>query len=91
MFDTAVNFGLKGANQFLQEALGFSPDDQDGKVGPITRARLAASKPDEVANEIVKARINYRHQRVAEDPTQDAFLVGWLNRDNALAKKIHMC
>ena len=89
MFDTAVNFGLRGSREFLQEALGFTGDAVDGRVGPITLGKLDATKDhDELAREIVKGRIAYRHLRVAQNKTQSVFLKGWLRRDNALLHKV---
>lgn len=38
--------------------------------------------PKEGASEVMQRRIKYRHQRVAEKPSQQKFLQGWLNRDN---------
>jgi lysozyme family protein len=88
MFDTAANFGLQGSREFLQEALGFKGEDVDGKVGPVTLGRLKIADHDEVARHIVEARLKYRHQRVASDPSQKGFLDGWLNRDMALQKMV---
>lgn len=70
-FDTAVNFGVGGMNEFLQE-LTVQPH-QD---------------PKEAAIALANARIAYRHQRVAEEPSQQDFLQGWLNRDNDLKRLI---
>lgn len=40
------------------------------------------SDPKAAAIELMNRRIAYRHQRVAEMPSQGVFLQGWLNRDN---------
>jgi lysozyme family protein len=82
-FDTAVNFGVGGAIEFLQEALGIAPD---GIFGPGTQATLAANNNAQTADRIVQGRIAYRNQRVASNPSQDVFLQGWLNRDNDLGR-----
>lgn len=81
IFDTAVNFGVSGAIMFIQEALGV---EADGGFGPITSSALSKADPFQIAIKIVNGRIAYRHQRVAEVPSQDTFLLGWLNRDNDL-------
>lgn len=80
-FDTAVNFGVGGAVEFLQEALGISAD---GIFGPGTQKALLANNNAQTAQKIVRGRINYRNQRVDSNPSQEVFLVGWLNRDNDL-------
>lgn len=80
-FDTAVNFGVGGAIEFLQEALEISAD---GIFGPGTQAALLANNNAHTAQKIVRGRIHYRKQRVNSNPTQEVFLTGWLNRDNDL-------
>jgi lysozyme family protein len=80
-FDTAVNFGVAGAIMFLQEALGVAAD---GIFGPRTMALFQTNNNIATANKIITGRIAYRHQRVAETPSQEIFLNGWLNRDNNL-------
>ncbi|MBC7823059.1 MAG: peptidoglycan-binding protein [Candidatus Parcubacteria bacterium] len=80
-FDTAVNFGVGGAIEFLQEALEISAD---GIFGPGTQAALLANNNAQTAQKIVRGRIYYRNQRVNSNPTQEVFLTGWLNRDNDL-------
>jgi Glycosyl hydrolase 108/Peptidase_C39 like family/Predicted Peptidoglycan domain len=82
MFDTAVNFGVGGAVLFLQEALGLS--HPDGVFGPKTQAAVKANNAVETALKICQGRIAYRHQRVTENPSQQIFLQGWLNRDQSL-------
>lgn len=80
-FDTAVNFGVGGAVQFLQEALGLPAD---GSFGPQTLAAFQASNSKALALKIVAGRMAYRQLRVVQAPSQRVFLQGWLNRDNAL-------
>ena len=80
-FDTAVNFGVGGAIEFLQEALDISAD---GIFGPGTQKALLANNNAQTAQKIVRGRVNYRNQRVDSNPSQEVFLVGWLNRDNDL-------
>lgn len=84
-FDTAVNFGVGGAVQFLQEALGLAAD---GAFGPQTQAAFETNNTKSLAQKMINGRIAYRHQRVAQNPSQSVFLQGWLNRDNALMRFI---
>jgi lysozyme family protein len=81
-FDTSVNFGISGGIQFLQEALGIP---MDGDWGATTQSALDKfGDQDKLAGIIVGKRIAYRRQRVKEDPSQEVFLAGWLNRDRDL-------
>jgi lysozyme family protein len=84
-FDTAVNFGVGGAVIFLQEVLGVGAD---GVFGAKTKAALDKANNYSTAKRYCQARIDYRYQRVDENPTQKAFLQGWLNRDNDLMRFI---
>lgn len=84
-FDTAVNFGVRGAVAFLQEVLELR---MDGDFGPLTKATLMKNNTKELAQRYCQARINYRHERVRRAPSQEVFLRGWLNRDNDLMKWI---
>jgi peptidoglycan hydrolase-like protein with peptidoglycan-binding domain len=84
-FDTAVNFGVGGATIFLQETLGLRAD---GVFGNMTRDALSRANSAATARKYVQGRINYRYQRVRENPTQERFLQGWLNRDNDLSRYI---
>jgi lysozyme family protein len=84
-FDTAVNFGVGGAVMFLQEVLGLGAD---GVYGAKTKTALDKANTYATAKRYCEARINYRYDRVAENQSQDAFLQGWLNRDNDLMKYI---
>ncbi len=80
-FDTSVNFGVFTANKFLQRALGVV---DDGLIGPVTLAALRSAQPNSVARSICDQRIQFRHNRVLAHPELQKFLLGWLNRDNAL-------
>jgi Glycosyl hydrolase 108/Peptidase_C39 like family/Predicted Peptidoglycan domain len=86
MFDTCVNFGVGGAVMFLQEALKLP--EPDGILGPNTLTAMMANNSTETATKLCQGRITYRHQRVKESPSQQVFLQGWLNRDQALLKFI---
>ena len=51
---------------------------ENGKQTPMDAAKAYAQK-----------RIEYRYERVKQDPSQQKFLRGWLNRDNALIAEIN--
>ena len=79
-FDTAVNMGPLRAVKILQQAVGVGAD---GNFGPATqKACDACSPPDAVARYCSIREGLYR--RFAQAPGQDRFLVGWMNRLNAL-------
>jgi lysozyme family protein len=86
LFDTAVNFGVRGAVIFVQETLGIK---LDGIWGPITDNAVKSSNPKDLAYVIIKNRVKYRYYRVETDPSQSVFLQGWLNRDNDLYNYIY--
>ncbi|WP_017717210.1 glycosyl hydrolase 108 family protein [Kamptonema formosum] len=76
-FDTAVMFGVKGAIQFLQEALGVTAD---GIFGTETEMAWLSSNSQEIALQMIEGRIRYHKQWVKNNPEQEVFLAGWLNR-----------
>ena len=81
--DTSVLFGPGRATKFLQTALGVSPD---GDLGNDTKKALASADPKQVGRKVIDQRIARHRQRVAEKPSQQRFLKGWLNRCEALRK-----
>jgi lysozyme family protein len=84
LFDNFVQFHSKGAAfSFLREALGL------GISYTIDSSLINALRQNntlEFAKKVCQCRINYRHQRAKENPSQEVFLQGWLNRDYALIK-----
>ncbi len=84
-FDTAVLFGVGGAIEFLQEALGL---EADGKFGTNTQAAFQGANNQNTAFKIIDGRIAYHKQRVQRSPSQRVFLQGWINRAEDLKKFI---
>lgn len=84
--DTGVLFGPRRAVIFLQSIVnqaGFGPIDEDGILGPDTRGRVNDAVKEMglyFINAIVEERINYHKMRVAQHPSQQVFLKGWINR-----------
>lgn len=85
LFDTAVNFGLTGCIEFIQEALSLP---LTGIYDNTTKTGLLANNNVTFAIKICNNRIAYRAERVKENPSQNVFLQGWLNRDNSLLRLI---
>jgi lysozyme family protein len=81
LFDSVVNFGVGAGVKFAQSALGITVD---GGLGPKTKAALAAADPKALALKICELRIERHEGIVKRNPSQNVFLKGWLNRDNAL-------
>lgn len=85
LFDTAVNFGVNGMIQFLQESLMLP---MTGHTDAITLKRLLENNNTVMAYKIINNRKKYRYERCSDVPSQKVFLQGWLNRDEALRQKI---
>jgi lysozyme family protein len=79
-FDTAVNMGPVRAVKILQQAVGVDPD---GNFGPATQQACAACNPPDAVARYCSIREGL-YRRFAQAPSQDKFLVGWMNRLNAL-------
>ncbi|MFM1847462.1 MAG: hypothetical protein RL417_936 [Pseudomonadota bacterium] len=87
MFDASVNHGTGGAVKLLQRALGgLKPD---GALGPKTQAALAAVTDFELLKtRLLEARLALYTQVIANDPSQEQFRKGWMNRVDALRRMI---
>lgn len=76
-FDAAVNHGSTTAAKIMQEVLGVTPD---GIVGAQTLASLNASNSKVIYEGFKRAREDFYYSIVANNPSQQVFLDGWLNR-----------
>jgi lysozyme family protein len=77
LIDHGVLSGPFTAIKDLQEVLNI---EADGVIGPRTRAALLLADHERVCTALAKARI-VRFVRIAQgDPSQLAFLAGWVNR-----------
>ena len=88
VFDCAVNHGPRRAIRFVQNVCndaGISDGalDVDGVMGPQTRATAAEAQQrmgKVFLEALIEERRNFYHQIVANDPSQERFLDGWMNR-----------
>lgn len=86
MFDMAVNHGPSIAVKILQRvinAAGFGPIAVDGIIGPVTimKAEIAHREMGPfLVNALVDERKNFYRRIVENDPSQSAFIKGWLRR-----------
>lgn len=95
VYDSAVNTGCVQAVRFLQrscnrfEGQWLSPD---GRLGPVTRARLRNLCPDKpgqlvLCRALIDTRTEFYRQLAANPPSgknYQPFLRGWLNRAESL-------
>lgn len=79
LFDMTVVLGISTGVRMLQRALGI---EQDGDFGPQTLAAVNEAGVDVLPTYKEKLSAHFRWI-VAQDPTQQEFLDGWLNRVNS--------
>lgn len=77
LFDFAINSGPGRAIKTLQHVVGCAPD---GNFGPSTLAAIQAFTPLAAATQLCDAREQFVRAIVAQNPSQQIFLHGWLNR-----------
>jgi len=87
VFDSAVNHGVVKSAKLLQQAVGVVVD---GHVGTETMDAVKEMEPLELADAIIEERQRFYRRIVQNDPTQQVFLKGWLNRLHALETAINM-
>lgn len=89
ILDMSVNHGPRQAIRILQRVLnaaGFGPLDVDGVLGPTTRQRASQAQETMgpyLQNALVDERIKYYERIIANDPSQEVFRRGWMNRANS--------
>lgn len=77
VLDCAVHHGMTRAIRLLQQALGVA---DDGIFGPQTERALAQAEKGSLVARLVRRRCLFMAEIVRRDPTQAAFIVGWINR-----------
>lgn len=86
VFDSGVNHGPRRAIRFVQNVCndaGFGPIDVDGAVGPQTeRVTKFAEKHmgEAFLAALIEERRNFYLLIVENNPSQEVFLRGWMNR-----------
>ncbi|WP_126244125.1 glycoside hydrolase family 108 protein [Chitinophaga rhizosphaerae] len=89
LFDTGVNMGVRTAARFLQTALNFANRSErdykdlpvDGSIGPLTLDCVNRHRFITKIFNILNILQGERYlSLVRQDPTQEGFLLGWLNR-----------
>lgn len=84
-FDNTFIMGIHHAAMLLQGVLGVKTD---GEIGVATIAE-ADRRPEKIlAHDLVSARRGYHIKAVIDEPSQDKFLAGWLNRCSKLDRFI---
>ena len=84
-FDTAVNMGVGRAVKFLQKAVGAEPD---GAYGPGTQRCVDHCDTGTALTAYCDIREAYYRSLADNNPKLAVFLKGWLNRLNALRKRV---
>ena len=76
-FDGCVNHGVGQASKFLQRAVGA---EDDGVVGPQTIELVNRADPVTVCNSICDQREQFYYNIVADNPSQEKYIDGWIRR-----------
>ena len=90
VFDAAVNHGYKGATKLIQKtlnSLGYKLS-VDGLYGPKSKAALIDAPVSEFIPLFQEKRTALYKAIVANNPSQQVFLKGWLNRIKNINKDI---
>lgn len=85
LFDSAVIAGPGRAIEWLQRALGVTPDRH---LGPETYRALAAADPTQVAARVLNVRAAHHRAVADQSPSQARFLRGWLHRVEDLRARL---
>jgi lysozyme family protein len=76
-FDAAVNHGVSRAVRFVQQAVG---EKDDGVFGPMTLRAVNAAEAQWLYERYKNLRYRFYTDIVNANRSQQAFLLGWLNR-----------
>ena len=84
--DTGILFGPNKATKFMQSIVnqaGFGPVNEDGVLGNLSRSAIFNAfnqMGSYFVDAIVEERIMFHRMRVQQQPDQEIFLQGWVNR-----------
>ena len=79
IYDFAVNGGVSRASRYAQRIVGAV---EDSYIGKKTVLAINAYDPDEFVDKFKDAREAFYRRIVANDPSQEKFLNGWLDRND---------
>ena len=88
-----VNSGPKNATRIVQRAINrLSKKDivveVDGALGPETLRRVMAVDPALLVESMLKERAVFYGKLVAQNPSQEVFLKGWMNRLHNVTEEV---
>jgi len=75
--DFGFNCGIKYAAKKIQKILGLTVD---GNVGPKTIQAINSANQQDLFNKLVAIRKQHYKDIVSNNPTQNRFMKGWMNR-----------
>lgn len=81
IFDMGVNISPLRAIKLLQVSAGLV---QDGIMGPATLKVINSHKPISIIHPFMLAVQHYYYTVCSQNPSQQVFLAGWMNRSNKL-------
>lgn len=93
LYDAAVNSGPKQSVKFAQRGYNAcvaygQPLDTDGIMGPATRKAMQQADTDKILMAMLDQREAFYRRLVDNDPGQQVFLRGWLNRVTDLRRYV---
>jgi lysozyme family protein len=89
MFDFGVNSGPKNATKILQRSLNrIQTIEVDGILGSQTLKRVNKTPVDILVENMLQERNLFYRKIVSNDPTQQVFLKGWINRLNNVSERV---
>jgi lysozyme family protein len=82
--DGAINQGKGTITKYIQQVCGITAD---GIFGSATLAAVNAHNPEELFEGLKQKRLEKYHRIVENNPSQQRFIKGWINRLNSITYK----